>query len=165
METKEPKELKIVAPEGYELDKENSTLERIVFKKKFEGKPRSWEEFCKRGFTGEEGCITYSGAAKTIHEIGHSRSSCNTGYVDSVQEAEAFVALMQLRQLRKAWIGDWEPDWRDGSFKYIIGNEYDYIKICTAVLNSGPISFPTIEMAEEFMECFKDLLEQAKMLL
>ncbi len=30
----ETKELKIQIPEGYEIDKENSTFEKIVFKKK-----------------------------------------------------------------------------------------------------------------------------------
>ena len=40
------KELKINIPEGYEIDKENSTFERIVFKKK-STYPKSWEEFCK----------------------------------------------------------------------------------------------------------------------
>ena len=27
----------------------------------------------------------------------------------SKEETEAFLALMQLRQLRKAWVDDWEP--------------------------------------------------------
>ena len=40
------KELKIDIPEGYEIDKENSTFERIVFKKKYTY-PKSWEEFCE----------------------------------------------------------------------------------------------------------------------
>jgi len=57
----ETKELEIIAPEGYEIDKENSTLERIVFKKKDDNRPRSLEEFCKRGFTGEESYIAVDG--------------------------------------------------------------------------------------------------------
>ena len=38
----ETKELKITIPEGYEIDKEKSTFEKIVFKKK-DTKPRSWK--------------------------------------------------------------------------------------------------------------------------
>ena len=41
----ETKELKIQIPEGYEIDKEKSTFEKIVFKKK-DTNPRSWEEYC-----------------------------------------------------------------------------------------------------------------------
>ena len=40
----ETKELKITIPEGYEIDKDNSTFEKIVFKKK-DTKPRSWKEY------------------------------------------------------------------------------------------------------------------------
>ena len=40
------KELKIEVPDGYEIDKENSTFERIVFKKKHTYL-KSWKEFCE----------------------------------------------------------------------------------------------------------------------
>lgn len=43
------KELKIQVPEGYEIDKENSTFENIVFKRK--ELPKSWEDLgAIRGF-------------------------------------------------------------------------------------------------------------------
>ena len=49
----ETKELKITIPEGYEIDKDNSTFEKIVFKKK-DTKPRSWKEYLElnTGFDG-----------------------------------------------------------------------------------------------------------------
>lgn len=43
----------IEVPDGYEIDQENSTFERIVFKEKHIGEsedvgfPRTWEEFCE----------------------------------------------------------------------------------------------------------------------
>ena len=39
----ETKEMKIQVPEGYEIDRENSTFEKIVFKK-VDDLPKSWEE-------------------------------------------------------------------------------------------------------------------------
>ena len=39
------KELKIEAPQGYEVDKENSTFDCIKFKKKYEIK--TWDDFCR----------------------------------------------------------------------------------------------------------------------
>nr|DAU65294.1 MAG TPA: hypothetical protein [Caudoviricetes sp.] len=40
----ENKELKIEVPQGYEIDKENSTFEKIVFKKVEKELPKSWED-------------------------------------------------------------------------------------------------------------------------
>lgn len=158
------KEFKNVAPEGYEIDRKNSTLERIVFKKK-DDKPRTWEEFCERGFTGEEGYFTIRGATKTYQEKGVLRNPTAVGYVDNVKEAKAFVALMQLRQLRNAWVGDWEPDWKSSNIKSVIDFNYDEVRVSGYIHTNRALSFPTEEMAIEFVDCFKGLLEQAKILL
>lgn len=157
----ETKEMKVIAPEGYEIDKENSTFEKIVFKKKSNGKPRTWEEFCKRGFTGKEAYISVRGVVKSFHDKGDSRTTDVIGYIDNVEEAEAFRALMQLRLLRKAWVGEWESDWQNGYCIAIYQNEISTFKDC---INSA-LSFPTEEIAKEFLECFRDLIEQAKILL
>lgn len=160
----ETQEFSIVTPEGYEIDKENSTFEKIVFKKK-DDKPRSWEEFCKRGFTGEEGFFNIAGVIKTSSDKGYHRDPSMVCYVDNVQEGKAFISLMQLRQLRKAWVGDWEPDWKSADVKYTIEYYCDAVRIGNHIRYSKPMSFPTEKNAEEFLKCFKDLLEQAKMLL
>ena len=43
----ETKEIKINCPEGFEVDKENSTFECIKFKSIKKELPKTWEEFCK----------------------------------------------------------------------------------------------------------------------
>ena len=45
----ETKELKIQVPEGYEIDKEKSTFEKIVFKKVEKELPKSWEDLYEVG--------------------------------------------------------------------------------------------------------------------
>ena len=40
------KELKIIPPIGYEIDRQKSTFEKIVFKKIPEN-PKTWEEYCE----------------------------------------------------------------------------------------------------------------------
>ena len=40
------KEIKIEVPQGYVIDKEKSTFEKIVFKK-IDNRPKTWEEYCK----------------------------------------------------------------------------------------------------------------------
>ena len=41
------KELKIEVPEGYEVDKEKSTFERIIFKPLESNYPKTWEDCIK----------------------------------------------------------------------------------------------------------------------
>ena len=157
------KEVKIQIPDNCELVKDG---DNYVVREK-QNPPRSWEEFCKRcPIKRGEACVTtHSGVymhedRDTLRLPEHDKTYCV-----SKQEAEAFLALMQLRQLRKSWIGDWEPY----PFK-------SYSAISTIVNNGKivvwefnntlkPISFPTKEMAEDFLSCFKDLCATAKILL
>ena len=84
----------------------------------------------------------------------------------SKELAEAFLAMMQLMSLRQAWIGDWKPNWENVTEdKFPIISEDNQLSINMLSSVSHPISFPTYEMAKEFLNCFKDLLEQAKILL
>ena len=74
---------------------------------------------------------------------------------------------MQLRQLRKAYVKDWEPNWNCDKFVPSVGYNYVLNKL---VIESSHIwgncmSFPTKELAKKFLVNFKDLLEIAKPLL
>lgn len=82
-------------------------------------------------------------------------------------EAEAFLALMQLRQLRKAWVGDWNYNVSSNRFLYAICHLRDgsLDVISTSSLCSLPLIFPTKEMAADFLDCFIDLCEVAKILI
>ena len=157
----ETKELKIQIPEGYEIDKEKSTFEKIVFKKKKNTKPRSWEEYLElnTGFDGA-GIDWNCGGVQTTGLHHRGKAIVPTEY------GAPFIAMMQLMSLRQAWIGDWKPDWEDyNNYKYcVFGSKTNfYIKILTSARN--PLSFPTEEMATDFMNCFRDLLEIAKPLI
>lgn len=163
----ETKELKIQIPDGYEIDKEKSTFEKIVFKKK-DTKPRSWEEYCCQQQTNcKEGhCI--NNVTSEIQEINWGLCTCSWKTVlPSKELAEAFLAMMQLMSLRQSWIGDWEPNWEDyDNYKYcVFGSKTD--DFCVKNLTSAriPLSFPTEEMATDFMNCFRVLLEIAKPLI
>jgi hypothetical protein len=84
-----------------------------------------------------------------------------------VQIGEAFLALMQLRQLRKAWVGSWEqPDHNTiiSAITYYI-SDGRVIIMTGNFWNSQALSFPTRKMAMDFFECFRGLCETAKTLL
>lgn len=82
----------------------------------------------------------------------------------SKEEAEAFLALMQLRQLRKAWVGNWKPV-NNKSYTAISATASDRIETWEFINTSKPLSFPTKEMAKDFLDCFQGLCETAKILL
>ena len=156
-------EVKIQIPDNCELIKNGDTY---IVKEKRNDKPRTWEEFCKNNpitskeyFMDEDSLIYQCNSCSRNAE--EDKNCCT-----SEEEAEAFLALMQLRQLRKAWVGDWE---------YVYGETLGYITYSLRqkqiIVDYGwdwrnpVLSFPTKEMAEYFLNCFKDLCETAKILL
>lgn len=80
-------------------------------------------------------------------------------------ENDAFVALGQLIHLRDAWWGKWKPDWNDCNTKYILINNHNEVQINTATYISSIFTFPTKEMAQAFLDCYKELINKAKMFL
>ena len=83
----------------------------------------------------------------------------------TVNEAVAIKVFSRLLKLRRDWIGDWKPNWYTSENKYCISVCDTHIKVNSFCAIQQTFSFPTREMAEEFLECFKDLFEQCKMLI
>ena len=122
--------------------------------------PRSWKEYCNN-YTGKAYFIENSTICGGQKVYGGLCAENDKNTLPSKELAEAFLAMMQLMSLRQAWIGDWEPN-LDGENFYncivLLGNKYiveDFSKY------RQTLSFPTEEMAEDFMNCFRDLLEKA----
>ena len=118
-------------------------------------------------------CVVENGIASFREKKGHNieqvyitpdprDTECDKNFCTSKEEAEAFLALIQLRQLRKAWVGDWEIT--DQPYYCIIPTKTKITVLAGSSLLRS-LSFPTIEMAEDFLSCFKDLCETAKNLL
>lgn len=130
--------------------------------------PKTWKEFCERNPLKMGECLISPFCEIHITEsIGvdrHAKEDRN--YCISEKEAEAFIALMQLRQLRKAYVKDWEPDWEnDYEYKYGINFSVNKLMVLEWCQTSCTLSFPTEKLAEQFLNNFKDLLEIAKPLL
>ena len=143
----ETKEIKIEVPQGYEIDHQKSTFEKIIFKKIPEN-PKTWEEYCSL----MEG--------KTIHYPDYYyiilRSFEDAYNMFATEErAKQFIAFGKLLQLHDYWVGDWK---RNSDNIYII---FKNVIIATMNNNDFPLSFPTREMAERFKEYFKDLIKEA----
>lgn len=149
----------VQVPEGYEIDKEKSTFEQIVFKA-VDKLPRKWEDLKTLN-----GFFVDTDSDVLEHNTGrHADKDKNV--FPTKEYAEAALALAQLLQLRQAWIGEWKPDWKnENEDKYCITRIGDKLEINCMCLAYIIHSFPTKEMANDFLTNFKDLLETAKPLL
>ena len=154
----EQKEIKIQIPEGYEIDKELSTFEKIVFKAKIKELPKSWEELeIVNGF--------YTDSNSSVREEDCPTNAFSRNTWPTKEYAEASIALAQLLQLRQVYNAGWEPDWTDDNCKYCIYISSDKIQLDTWISVHHILSFETRRLAQQFLTNFKDLIEIAKPLL
>lgn len=155
----ETKELKIEAPQGYEIDKVKSTFEKIIFKKVENGLPKSWEDLgIIRGF--------YVNAHSEVRDFeGCTSKDSNKNTFPTKEEAEACLALAQLCQLRDRYNEGWKPDWKDVNEKYIIYFHADKIISGDTYRAQSVLHFKTKKLRDKFLENFKGLIEIAKPLL
>lgn len=156
----EIKELKIQVPEGYEIDKEKSTFENIVFKRAGRKLPKKWEDLYKVGgwFVDFHSDVVTSGSM-------HTGDSVKNRF-PTKEEAEACLALSQLCQLRDRYNDGWKPDWKNSTeTKYIIEINRDYITKTFYNHTKRILAFKTKNIRDKFLENFRDLIEIAKPLL
>ena len=150
------KTIKITPPEGYEVDKEKSTFNEIVFKKLEPNLPMSWEKLgVVKGY--------YISASSDISHICYTNTIDNNRNVfPTEEEAKAMRAMAQLCQLRDAWNDGWKANWGDDTPKYCIISYKNILLKDFYYYTSAPMAFKTRELRDKFMETFKDLLEEAK---
>ena len=156
----ETKEFKIQVPEGYKIDRENSTFEKIVFKKIENELPKSWEDLYEVGgwFVDFHSKVVTSSSMRTADSVKNR--------FPTKEEAEACLALAQLCQLRDRYNDGWKPDWEDvGQSKWCIDFFQDDIREVSCISVRRVLAFKTKELRYEFLENFNDLIEIAKPLL
>lgn len=138
------KELNIIPPIGYEIDRQKSTFEKIIFKKITEN-PKTWEDYCSL----MKGKTVYYTNCNNIIVSGFSDAHDK---FPTKERAEQFIAIGKLIQLRDYWVKGYSE------FRYAVYGEIVFKFV-------GPpsyyLTFPTKEMAEEFKDCFSELIEQA----
>ena len=125
--------------------------------------PRSWEEFCdmhsKRTdneYFIENNSDICKASAAFSRLLNSDKNLC-----PSKESAEAHLAMIQLEQLRNCWRQGWVPDYTKTYKKFRIkklGTEY-IVDWSTGL--SDFLVFQTEELAKEFLEYFRDLIEKA----
>lgn len=153
------KELKIEVPQGYEIDRQKSTFEKIVFKKIEPCKPTTWEEYCKYA----KDCPSYYGNPRQTN-IFETRFDGFYNEFFTKERVKQYVALGKLLQLRDYWVGDWKhntPAFDDSVFAVFYNAILNEAQITNISYANLPLTFPTREMAQKFIDCFKDLIKEA----
>ena len=148
--------MKIEVPQGYEIDRQKSTFEKIVFKKIEHCKPTTWEEYCKYA----KDCPSYYGNPRK-NNIFETRFDGFYNEFFTEERAKQYVSFGKLLQLRDYWVKGYSE------FRYAVyGDKLDGTAICDWRDNiNHPLTFPTREMAQKFVECFKDLMKKAHPLI
>lgn len=144
-----------------------SREQRDWTKVKYEPKkelPKTWEEFCERNPIGElEYFSTDCCDSMQAGGGGEPRDlKSDRNVLPSKQAAEAHLALMQLHQLRDAWREGWVPDFNnDNQGKYAITKLRSEYEVYEYKVSSFFLSFQDEKRADEFKDCFIDLIRIA----
>lgn len=123
--------------------------------------PKTWEEFCSQFKIHGEYYIYIDSSIKENSDD-YRNSIFDRNMLPSKKAAEQHLALMQLYQLRDCYRQGWEPNWLDDENKYCIvyNSVYNYsisIDKSTRVF----LSFQSREVAQLFLDNFRNLIEEA----
>ena len=167
-EDMETNEKTMPVPEGWEFDRIDDNG-NIVLKEKKKELPKTWLG-CLKCVNDleliEDGCC--------IEKWNFARQDDN-GYIHNEQDhnllplglGKPMLALCQLLVCRNAWwkrLG-WKPDWKSPEEKYCIYHSSDGVDWKNYTYDCRILAFPTAEVRDEFLDTFRDLIEEAKELL
>jgi len=149
------KELKVIAPEGYEIDREKSSFEKIVFKKIKKPEPKTYEEVADLLFRGKKGF--HIGLMGDIHELAEIDVFTTRSSVASTEaQLEWVLALNKLQTVANYLNGDWKPNWiimNDPKFSLYYNKSKEKIDMdCHHYYNFGIVYFKTRELAWKAVE-------------
>ena len=151
--------IEIEVPDGKEAVWKDG---RVIFEDINPLLPKTWKEFCENHDT-KKGEHYIDDSCNLVAAIGGYKRDVqkDRNLLPSKQAAEAHLALMQLHQLRDCYRNGWLPDWKEQSVKHTILIDHDDIVVGKSYVISCFLAFQTEELAEEFLNNFRELIEEA----
>ena len=161
--------MKITAPKGCEIEKVEIVdgVAVVTFREKERKLPKSFEEFCEIFKIKAEREYYFNTRSEILNRF---KDDCirdkdnDKNILPDRATAEAVLAQCQLIQLRNAYNGDWVPNWNDWlEQKYTIEIEkctlleFQRQTYCSTILY-----FKSKELRDEFLRCFRPLIEKLK---
>lgn len=146
----EQKEIKITVPEGYEIDKENSTFECIKFKKKV----LVYNEICEKLTDSDDG-FYYASSGTILHDDRPHYNSFWAIGSPSYKQVTQLVALNKLMNVA-TYLNTQKFDWSDGCEpKVAIGYSHRHKQLspyATSSMQCSHVYFNSIELAKQAIE-------------
>ena len=138
-------ELKIVPPEGYEVDWDNSSTDTIRFKP------------VKKNITYQD--VINNNKAKNIGvsiQFGLTKIGTDC-FITSEKQLEQLLALNKLINVANYLNGDWEPNWNDELEDKFCFYYSGKLNICSKKYsNFGCAYFKTIDLAHQAIEILEE---------
>ena len=138
MNTKE-----LILPDGWEV--KEVVDNKIIIREKENELPKTWNE-----------CVCNSNMEHTTITVSLPK-----------ENEDAVRALCKLLSCRNAWwerLG-WKPDWDKPDEKHCIVRKGEVADKQIKSFESCILAFPTYEVRDQFLDSFRDLIEEAKELL
>lgn len=104
------KEIKITVPEGYEIDRENSTFDCIKFKKK---KGLTYKDVSEKLFTDRVAYFVGDGAAIDSYIPSLDDETHLANNATSEKQLQRLLAINKLMNVAEYLNGGWKPNWKD----------------------------------------------------
>lgn len=156
----QPKEVRIQIPEGYEIDKENSTFEKIVFKEKEVAKKIEEKILTYSDLEEIEGYYidSFSGLCYSDKDFLHHK---NRNVFRTRKQAESSLAMAMISQLLPEYCKPFsDEEWGDAKIeKYCIIREKNLLFIKKCNLQYHFLAFRTLFQAEIFLSHNRNLVE------
>ena len=129
--------------------------------------PKTWKEFCHNYEVQKGECYISLDSDIDTPLPGVRLEYGDRNILPSEKAVEQHLALMQLHQLRDCYRQGWVPDYTNISNKFCIIRQFDFhsykydYEIITFTTIHCFLTFQSKEIAEEFLNNFRDLIEQA----
>ena len=151
-------------PEGYIVDKEVSTVDRVVLKKT--------DVF---PYDKVSGCFVDNMSQVRCIE-GESREEHNKNVFATKKQASGAIALAKLSQHLEVALGEWIPIWKTGEKHFSIipstkgktdseGRFVHRLYVCDSYYQPAILLFPNEHTAAKFLRDYKGLIKEACPLL
>ena len=134
---------------------------KVVFEDIKSQLPKTWAAFCKNYPINSGEFIIGLSSQIGSPRWGDRDINIDRNVLPNYKAGEAHLALMQLHQLRDCYRQGWIPTEDKISFGITKRTIDTCLSIDRFMYYSRFLSFPTREIAEEFLTNFRDLIEQA----
>lgn len=159
------KEVKIIIPDGYEIDNEKSTFEKIVFKKK-EKEVKTWDDLVGKKIPNGSRVISISSSTNVlVSRWTFNKNSDENTFIDE-RHAKSALAMAQISQLMPYYGGAIsDNEWNDANLpKWVIMRYGKSIDKKSHFSEYCFLAFHTREQCAEFLKYNEQLVKDYLMI-